>query len=117
MVKSTRSEIYHTVTKSEGIASILYKKLLEKTNTLMHFCSNVNRDGRQGGERHSQQMLAQMSRSIALVFVALELFIFNSNSRHRAYSRLGAYLSDSTFGCQLIQGGLNLKRGLIDSLR
>ena len=38
------------VTKSERISYMLKKKLLEKTRTLIHFDSNVNRDGMKGGK-------------------------------------------------------------------
>ena len=33
------------VTKSERMPNILYMKLQEKTYTLLHFDTNVNRDG------------------------------------------------------------------------
>ena len=44
LFKSTRPEGYHTVKKIGIISYVLYKKLLERTKTLMHFDSNVNRD-------------------------------------------------------------------------
>ena len=42
--KSKCSKVYHTMTRCERISNILYKKLLENSNTIMHFDLNVSKD-------------------------------------------------------------------------